>query len=283
VTGVELRGTRIGKVFGRRSSRHVAVRPLDIAITSTTAVGIVGESGSGKSTLSRMLVGLERPTTGTITLDGRDIASMDASAETGREFRRSVQYVAQDTFSSFDPRRKLRDALATPLRVLRGETGSEAEDRMVATLGLLRLDPRFLDKYPHEISGGQRQRFSLARALVVRPRVLLCDEVVSALDVSVQGAVLNTIRSYCRENGVGLVFVSHGLPATAFISDELLVMRHGEVVEHRPTTDVLAAPAHPYTASLLDAYRRAPRHLVPVDEPLPEAVADIDSVLEEAS
>lgn len=276
-TGVELRGTQIGKVFGRRSSRHVAVRPLDITITATTSVGVVGESGSGKSTLSRLLVGLERPSTGTITLDGRDIATMHAKAETERELRRSVQYVAQDTFSSFDPRRKLRDALATPLRVLRGKTGADAEEQMVDTLHLLRLDPRFLDKFPHEVSGGQRQRFALARALVVRPRVLLCDEVVSALDVSVQGAVLNTIRAYCRDNGVGLVFVSHGLPATAFIADELLVMRHGEVVEHRPTPDVLAAPAHPYTASLLDAYRRAPRHVVPVDEPLP------DVVLEEAS
>lgn len=267
---VTLRGEGISKVFGKRGNAHTAVRPMDITVHARSAIGVVGESGSGKSTLSRMLVGLEAPTTGVITLDGQDIQRMERAAEDSRALRRTVQYIAQDTFSSFDPRRRLRDAVAQPLKVLRGETGSEAEDRIADVMRILRLDPAFLDKYPHQISGGQRQRFSIARALVVRPRVLLCDEVVSALDVSVQGAVLNTIRAYCRDNLVGLVFVSHGLPATAFISEDLLVMRHGEVVEHRPTADVLAAPAHPYTASLLDAYTRAPRHLLPADVELPE-------------
>jgi ABC-type glutathione transport system ATPase component len=277
---VTLRGEGISKVYGKRSSAHTAVRPMDITVHSRSAIGVVGESGSGKSTLSRMLVGLESPTTGIVSLDGADIQRMERTADESRMLRRNVQYIAQDTFSSFDPRRKLRDAVAQPLRVLRGETGSEAEDRIAETMRLLRLDPAFLDKYPHQISGGQRQRFSIARALVVRPRVLLCDEVVSALDVSVQGAVLNTITAYCRDNAVGLVFVSHGLPATAFVADELLVMRHGEVVEHRPTADVLSAPAHPYTASLLDAYTRAPRHLLPADVELPDAAPD--TVLEEA-
>jgi ABC-type glutathione transport system ATPase component len=268
---VTLRAESVTKVFGRRERAHTAVQPLDLTVDSRSAIGIVGESGSGKSTLSRMLVALEHPTDGRILLDGVDIFEMDHKPETGRQLRRTVQYVAQDTFSSFDPRRSLRDALATPLRVLRGITGAEADERIAEIARLLRLKPEMIDKYPHQVSGGQRQRFALARALVVRPRILLCDEVVSALDVSVQGAVLNTIKTYCSDHSVGLVFVSHGLPATAFIADELLVMRNGHVVEHRPTQDVLSAPEHEYTASLLDAYRRAPRHIVALDEPLPEA------------
>jgi peptide/nickel transport system ATP-binding protein len=266
-----LRGINISKVYGRRNTAHVAVRPFDITVGSRSAIGVVGESGSGKSTLSRMLVGLESPTTGTVSLDGEDIAEMAKRPDTFRRLRRSIQYIAQDTFSSFDPRRKMRDSVALPLRVLRGEVGSEAEDRIADMMRLLRLDPAFLNKQPHEISGGQRQRFAIARALVVRPRLLLCDEVVSALDVSVQGAVLNTITAYCRDNAVGLVFVSHGLPATAFVADELLVMSRGEVVEHRPTQDVLTAPAHPYTVGLLAAYTRPPRHLLPPDVELPDA------------
>ncbi|GAA4675660.1 ABC transporter ATP-binding protein [Frondihabitans cladoniiphilus] len=267
---VTLEVSGVSKTFGRGDTAHTAVQTLDLVVDSHSAIGIVGESGSGKSTLSRMLVALEHPSAGTITLDGVDIVEMDKKAESGRELRRVVQYVAQDTFSSFDPRRSLRDALATPLRVLRGITGAEADERIAEIARLLRLKPEMIDKYPHQVSGGQRQRFALARALVVRPRILLCDEVVSALDVSVQGAVLNTIKTYCDEHSVGLVFVSHGLPATAFIADELIVMQNGHVVEHRPTQDVLAHPEHPYTATLLDAYRRAPRHIVSLVEPLPE-------------
>ncbi|MDO8383960.1 MAG: ATP-binding cassette domain-containing protein [Microbacterium sp.] len=257
-----LRAENLSKVYGHRTRAVPAVAPIDIEFTSRSAVGIVGESGSGKSTLSRMLVGLERPTTGVITLSGRDIASMEAKASTYRELRRTVQYVAQDTSSSFDPRRTLRDAVATPLRVLRGVTGSDAEREIYDILDLLRLDRSHLDRYPSEVSGGQRQRFALARSLVVRPRLLFCDEVVSALDVSVQGAVLNTIKAYCADHSVGLVFVSHGLPATAFISTHLMVMRNGVAVEFGPTADLLSNPQHPYTATLLAAYSREPAHLL---------------------
>ncbi|NQX25795.1 ATP-binding cassette domain-containing protein [Microbacteriaceae bacterium VKM Ac-2854] len=267
---VSLRAEGLTKSFGKGANRHVAVQPLDLEITSRTSLGIVGESGSGKSTLSRLLVGLERPTAGEVTLNGRSVQQLLRSASGARELRRTVQYVAQDTFSSFDPRRTLRDAVATPLRVLRGVRGAEAEAEIREVLELLKLDAAQLDRYPSQLSGGQRQRFSLARSLVVRPRVLLCDEVVSALDVSVQGAVLNMIRDYCETYQVGLGFVSHGLPATAFVADSLLVMRHGAVVEHGPTEQLLDHPEHPYTVALLDAYTRAPRHLVPVEPIEPE-------------
>jgi ABC-type glutathione transport system ATPase component len=259
---LSLRTEGATKVFGRNSAALVAVKPLDIEFTTRSAVGIVGESGSGKSTLSRMLVGLDKPTAGRVLLGDADVAALTAKIPSARDFRRTVQYVAQDTSSSFDPRRTLRDAVMTPLRLLRGITGGEAEAEVAEILALLRLNPAHIDRYPHEVSGGQRQRFSLARALVVRPRFLVCDEVVSALDVSVQGAVLNTVKAYCQEHSVGLIFVSHGLPATAFISRHLVVMRHGEVVEYGPTGDVITSPRHPYTASLLDAYLRGPRHLI---------------------
>ncbi|MFW0786056.1 ATP-binding cassette domain-containing protein [Gordonia sp. CPCC 206044] len=262
---VTLQTDQVTRVFGHGQNAHVAVRPLDLEIDSRTALGIVGESGSGKSTLSRLLVGLDTPTSGAIFLDGTSISSMMSTRWGLRRLRQTVQFVAQDTFSSFDPRRSLRDAVATPLRVLRGVTGDDAELEMREILETLVLDPVLLDRYPSQLSGGQRQRFSLARALVVRPRILLCDEVVSALDVSVQGAVLNMIRDYCETHGVGLVFVSHGLPATAFISTSLIVMRNGEVVERGRTMDLIEQPQHPYTQSLLDAYRRGPREVGPAD------------------
>lgn len=251
---VSLLAEGVSKVFGRRMTKVVAVKPLDFEFDSDSAIGIVGESGSGKSTLSRMFAGLEKSSTGTITFNSHEIHDM-LSTRLGRiDFRRNVQYVAQDTSSSFDPRASLGDALATPLRVLCGVKGSEAQDRMREIARLLRISPDHFKRYPREVSGGQRQRFALARSLVVRPRILLCDEVVSALDVSVQGAVLNMIKEYCRESRVGLGFVSHGLPATAFISDELVVMWHGEVVERGSTEQILHDPRHPYTQRLLGAY-----------------------------
>lgn len=264
-TSLQTRG--LTKTFGRGATRRVAVEPIDLEIDSRAALGIVGESGSGKSTLARLLVGVETPTGGGVHLDGRSVAQMLRSPRETRDLRRAVQLVAQDTFSSFDPRRTLRDAVGTPLRVLRGITGEPAETEIRDVLALLRLDPAMLDRYPGQVSGGQRQRFSLARALVVRPRILLCDEVVSALDVSVQGAVLNMIRDYCEAHGVGLGFISHGLPATTFIADRLLVMRYGAVVETGPTDEVVDRPRHPYTRLLLDAYRRGPQRIVPAGSP----------------
>jgi ABC-type dipeptide/oligopeptide/nickel transport system ATPase subunit len=253
---ISLLAQGVRKEYGSRSARFTAVETVDFEITSASAIGVVGESGSGKSTLSKMLVGLERPTSGRITLNGANIAQLLHFRGGRQDMRTSVQYVAQDTASSFDPRRTLRDAVATPLRTLRGITGSEAEDRIEAVLRVLMLDPRQLDRLPHEVSGGQRQRFSLARALVVGPRILICDEVVSALDVSVQGSVLNTLKDYCENRDVGLAFVSHGLPATAFVTKELVVMRHGHIVERGETSQVINAPSHPYTVTLLEAYRR---------------------------
>jgi peptide/nickel transport system ATP-binding protein len=193
-----------------------------------------------------------------VVTEGRpsaEVAKLAASPRGNRQLRRVVQFVGQDTSSSFDPRWTLRRAIRKPARQLRGLSTAEADREIDALLVELGLDPAAADRYPSQVSGGQRQRFSLARGLVVRPRILMCDEVVSALDVSVQGSILNLVKRYCREHECGLVFVSHGLPATAFIADEIIVMKDGKVVERGPSGDVLRNPQHPYTARLVAAYR----------------------------
>ncbi|TQC43552.1 ATP-binding cassette domain-containing protein [Rhodococcus sp. WS4] len=245
----------LGKSFHRSGSGKAAVNDISLKVTSGSAIGIVGESGSGKSTLVRMMCGLLEPTTGLVAYNGADLSRVLSTRAGRREFRSRVQYVAQDTTSSFDPRRTLRDAVRLPAVRLLGMDTKTADARVDATLESLELAPSMADRYPTEVSGGQRQRFSIARALVVRPRILLCDEVVSALDVSVQGAILNMLGEYCAAEDCGLVFVSHGLPATAFIARDIVVTKNGVIVEHGTTDDIVERPQDPYTAELLDAYR----------------------------
>lgn len=246
--------TAAGKVFaGRGGNRHTAVDQVDLLVQPGTRIGIVGGSGSGKSTLVRMLMGLEFPTSGTVEFRGvglRDLGRADLL-----QFRREVQLVAQDTSSSFDPRRTLRDSLRRPCRNLLGLTGRPADELIDRTLHDLSIDPALAERVPHQVSGGQRQRFAIARALVVQPSIIVCDEAVSALDVSVQGSVLNLLKAHCEDHGAGMVFVSHGLPATAFVSTELVVMHRGRIVEHDTVEQVLFHTRHPYTRSLIDAYR----------------------------
>ena len=242
------------KVYaGRGTNSHTAVDSVDLLITAESRIGIVGESGSGKSTMVRMMVGLENPTDGSVEFMGRPINRLGRGDM--RQFRREVQLVAQDTSSSFDPRRTLRDAIRRPALELLGLRTREADQTVDATVNDLGLDPALTDRKPHQVSGGQRQRFAIARALVVNPKIIICDEAVSALDVSVQGSVLNLLKQHCEDNDAGLVFVSHGLPATAFISEELIVMYRGQVVERGTTDEVIFHSAHDYTRSLIDAYR----------------------------
>lgn len=238
---------------GRGNNRHTAVDSVDLLITAESRIGIVGESGSGKSTMVRMMVGLEGPTEGSVEFRGRSITAMGRGDL--RQFRREVQLVAQDTSSSFDPRRTLRDSIRRPALELLGLKGAAADDAVDATVHSLDLDPSLTGRFPHQVSGGQRQRFAIARALVVNPKIIICDEAVSALDVSVQGSVLNLLKKHCETNDAGLVFVSHGLPATAFISEELIVMYQGHIVERGTTEDVIFRSSHDYTRKLIDAYR----------------------------
>ncbi|OLT37484.1 peptide ABC transporter ATP-binding protein [Rhodococcus sp. CUA-806] len=246
--------TDVRKVFaGRSGAEHVAVEDVSLLVDSTSRLGIVGESGSGKSTLVRMLMGLESASSGSVTYRGREMASLKRGDL--REFRRNVQLVAQDTSSSFDPRRTLRDGIRRPLLELLEMSTRDADEKVNEMLASLSIDPMLADRKPHQVSGGQRQRFSIARALVIGPKLIVCDEAVSALDVSVQGAVLNLLKEHCEKSDAGLVFVSHGLPATAFICDELIVMYQGRIVEQGSVQQVIFASEHPYTRRLVGAYR----------------------------
>lgn len=259
LTDVLVQAHEITRTFGHGRTAHPALHPTSLEVGPGTSLGIVGESGSGKSTLSRLLVGLDAPTTGRVEFAGRNVAELLTSSTGRLDFRRAVQFVGQDTTSTFDPLRTLRDAVLQPVLRLTAHTGAAANRLVDETLDQLGLDPALADRRPSEVSGGQRQRFSLARGLVVAPQVLVCDEVVSALDVSVQGRILNLVKDLCDERGTGLVFVSHGLPATAFVARELVVMQNGRIVERGTSEQLLSAPQHPYTRSLLEAYSRGTR------------------------
>jgi ABC-type oligopeptide transport system ATPase subunit len=252
---VRLNARDVSKYYGGPGERFCALRNVSIDLSAGAMVGIVGESGSGKSTLIRLLLGLVAPTDGTVSFNGSDISVLLRNKEAKTAFRRTVQFVPQDTSSSFDPMKTLRDAVRMPAMRLLGLDRQAADELVDATLATLSLPTALADRYPREVSGGQRQRFAIARAVVVQPRFLVCDEAVSALDVSVQGSILNLLKDYCESTGAGVAFVSHSLPATAFVANDLIVMNRGEVVERGPTLAVLDRPQHPYTAALLAAYR----------------------------
>lgn len=251
MSGVRIDCVEVRKRFGSAT----AVDGFTFVVESGRRVGVAGESGSGKSTVGRMIVGLERPTSGTIAVDGVDVQELLSTRAGTLSYRRAVQLVAQDTTSTFDPRHRVGESIAVPAQVLGGLDRPAALEAVDGIAGELNIPLELLQRYPGELSGGQRQRLSLARALVVRPSLIVCDEVVSALDVSVQGTVLNLLKRYAIEHGSGLLFIAHGLPATAFVTEELVVMRHGRVVEAGRTREVLAEPRHEYTRSLVEAYR----------------------------
>lgn len=255
MTSATLQAVDIVKEFGPRGRRHRALDSVSLTVEEGDRIGIVGESGSGKSTLSRILCGLEQPSSGRVEYGGEPISHLLGLRGGAKRFRVGVQFVGQDTTSSFDPRKPLLDSVVAPLRSLFGLAPDAAARRALALVEQLELDPALARRHPLEVSGGQRQRFALARCLVVEPRILICDEVVSALDVSVQGSILNLLKSYCEETGAGLVFVSHGLPATAFVTDQLVVMHRGNIVESGPSGRVLRQPDASYTAELVAAHR----------------------------
>ncbi|WP_370446150.1 ATP-binding cassette domain-containing protein [Cryobacterium sp. Y29] len=210
--------------------------------------GIVGESGSGKSTLMRILCALEQPTSGTVDVLGQPIGG--ASERQLRDFRSRVQIVFQDPMGSLDPRMRVCDIIAEPLRHV-GRT--EALARVEAQLAAVGLDADVMHRYPHQFSGGQRQRISIARALSTRPRVLVADEAVSALDVSVRAQVLNLLADLVDEYQLTLVFVSHDLGVIRHLCDTVAVISDGRIVECGPTADVYDSPLHPYTQQLVSA------------------------------
>jgi len=242
------------KTFGSGRRRHTAVDKVSFDLAEGEVLGLVGESGSGKSTTVRCLMGLEVPDGGDLDYDRIDIKRPTRAERT--RFLREVQLVFQDPYSSLDPRMTVRQLVAEPLAVTRACPSRERLDRVVETLELVGLDASHLDRYPRAFSGGQRQRIAIARALVVRPRVLVCDEPVSALDVSVQAQVLNLIKDMQRALGLSVLFIAHDLAVVRYLCDRLVVLKDGRVVEQGTREQVYGDPQHEYTRALLAAVPR---------------------------
>lgn len=239
------------RTFRSHGDVHRAVAGVSLEVRSGRTLGIVGESGSGKSTTARILVGLESADAGTLEICGTP-AAFDNQRH-ARSSRRQIQMVFQDTLGSLDPRRPVWASIAEPLRVHGIVPRAQRRARAHELIEMVRLDPRIGSRSPGELSGGQRQRIAIARALAVEPRVLVCDEAVSALDVTVQAHILQLFDDIQRQTGVAIVFISHDLAVVAHVADDVLVMRQGVVVESGPIADVFSRPQHEYTRELLSA------------------------------
>ena len=237
-----------------------ALNGVSFSLQAGRSLGIVGESGSGKSTIARLVMALDRPTSGSVKLLGRDLHRLPPDEL--RAARRDVQMVFQDPYGSLDPRRTVGQTVAEPLAVLHGAGKPEQRERAGEVLGAVGLRPSDLDKYPHEFSGGQRQRIAIARALITRPKLIVADEPVSALDVSVQAQVLNLMQDLQDRYGVTYLFISHDLAVVDLVCDEVVVLQHGVVVEHGATREVFNHPQHDYTRTLLAAAPQAESPLV---------------------
>ncbi|NBB84154.1 MAG: ATP-binding cassette domain-containing protein [Alphaproteobacteria bacterium] len=239
------------RLVGGRAPVVKAVDGVDLTIPRGRTLGIVGESGCGKSTLGRMLVGLLEPTAGTIRLDGRPVTGLKGDERLA--FHRKVQLVFQDPLSSLNPRKTVRQILEGPLEVLAGMDKPRRAERVAELMDLVSLRPEFVDRYPHEFSGGQCQRIGVARALACEPQLIVLDEPVSALDVSVQAQVLKLLKDLQQRLGLTYVFISHDLAVVENLADDVMVMYFGRVVEHRPRRELFRAPQHDYTKLLLSS------------------------------
>ena len=237
------------RLFGP-APRRTALDDVSLELMPGEVLGLVGESGSGKSTLGRLAVGLERADAGTVRLSGIDLATGRRSD--WQRLRRDAQMVFQDPFGSLDPRLTVARIVAEPLALQR-LPGAEAAARVVAALAEVGLGAETLGRYPHEFSGGQRQRIAIARALITRPKLLVADEPVSALDVSVQAQVLNLMADLKARHGLAYLLISHDLAVVAHLADRIAVMQAGRIVETGPTRALLERPGHPYTRALLAA------------------------------
>lgn len=236
-------------LLGRARHRVRALDQVDLHLARGETLGLVGESGCGKSTLARILLALEKPTAGSVTFNGENLSSL--SAPELRKRRRHLQMIFQDPYASLNPRRVVRDSIAEPLHNFTNLGTQEIAARVDAVAADVGLGPHHLDRFPHELSGGQCQRVGLARAIAPEPDLIIADEPVSALDVSIQAQNLNLMMDIKARMGLAMIFVSHDLSVVAHVSDRVAVMYLGRIVETGPTPAVFAAPRHPYTQMLL--------------------------------
>jgi ABC-type oligopeptide transport system ATPase subunit len=247
-----------GVVLRRHVSAVKAVDGIEFDVQAGETFGIVGESGSGKSTTARLIARLLDPTAGTVRFDGKDITALRGSRL--KQVRRELQMVFQDPYSSLNPRRTIGSIVAEPLQIHRVEPNRAARKRAVGELmEMVGLNPEHYNRYPHEFSGGQRQRIGIARALALRPKLLIADEPVSALDVSIQAQVLNLLRELQRRLGLTMVFISHDLSVVRHMCDRIAVMHDGRIVELASNEELYSSPRDPYTRELLAAVPGARR------------------------
>jgi peptide/nickel transport system ATP-binding protein len=256
VRDLRVRFDLTGGFFGRVDRRVHAVENISFSIAPNETLSLVGESGCGKSTTAKAIAGLV-PYTGTISIGGRDLAALDRTQR--KAIRRDVQMIFQDPYASLDPRMRVGELVAEPLLIHGVSSAAERRERVAALFERVGLSADQMERYPHEFSGGQRQRICIARALALRPKLIIADESVSALDVSVQARVLKLLKDLQREFGVAYLFISHDMAVVENISDRVAVMYLGRIVEMGTRDQIFANPRHPYTKRLIEA--------VPVPDP----------------
>ena len=263
-----------GGFLNRKKATVKAVDGVNLAIDQGETFGLVGESGCGKTTLGRCILRLEQPTDGRVVFDGRDVLACDHRSL--RALRREMQIIFQDPYSSLDPRQTIGRIIGEPFKVHHNLTAKELRVRLEELMEVVGLLPEHLYRYPHEFSGGQRQRICVARALALNPKLIIADEPVSALDVSIQAQILNLLVELQRQFGLTYIFISHDLSVVRHICDQVAVMYLGRVVELASSQDLYARPLHPYTQALLSAVPVANPALkkdhIPLEGDVPSAI-----------